>query len=122
MTSSTHQDLEDDTKAGIKSLAVLYGDSTRSLLWQLLALTTALLITCGILSKVGIMYYLVTVSSAMVSLGPGPPCRAAAERAGQLEFSCAGGSSCSRSLVHTVCMCGSYEGALRSPELRPRSG
>ncbi|KAL5338093.1 UbiA prenyltransferase family-domain-containing protein [Aspergillus crustosus] len=41
-TVYAHQDLADDKKAGIKSLAVLYGTQTKQLLWQLLVAKTAL--------------------------------------------------------------------------------
>ena len=68
-TIYAHLDLNDDVKAGVKSLAVLYRDSTKSLLWQLLAVMTALLITCGRLSGMGTMYYLVATGGAMMSLG-----------------------------------------------------
>jgi 4-hydroxybenzoate polyprenyltransferase len=68
-TVYAHQDLKDDLRAGIKTLAVLYRDRTKSLLWQLLALTTAMLIASGRLSQMGMMYYLVAVGGAMISLG-----------------------------------------------------
>ncbi|MCJ1405576.1 hypothetical protein MMC11_008804 [Xylographa trunciseda] len=68
-TIYAHQDLKDDRKAGIKSLAVLYGDRTKSLLWQLLALMLAMLIACGTLSEMGISYYVVTVGGSVTSLG-----------------------------------------------------
>lgn len=68
-TIYAHQDLEDDLKAGIKSLAVLYGSHTKSLLWQLLALMTALLSASGWHSKMGVTYYLITVGGSVMSLG-----------------------------------------------------
>jgi 4-hydroxybenzoate polyprenyltransferase len=68
-TVYAHQDLKDDIKAGIKSLAVLYRDGTKSLLWQLLALMAALLTACGRLNEMSIMYYLVAVGGTVVSLG-----------------------------------------------------
>lgn len=61
--------MEDDTKAGFKSLAVLYSDRTKFLLWQLLVLMTTLLIACGRLGETGVMYYLTAVGVAMMSLG-----------------------------------------------------
>ena len=67
-TIYAHLDLKDDVRAGIKSLAVLYRDSTKSLLWRLLTLMTVLLITCGRLGELGVMYYLVAVGGAMLSL------------------------------------------------------
>lgn len=68
-TIYAHQDLKDDLKAGIKSLAVLYRDRTKILLWQLLALMTMLLLMCGWLSKVGVMYYMIAVGGSVTSLG-----------------------------------------------------
>ncbi|MCJ1231629.1 hypothetical protein MMC12_008308 [Toensbergia leucococca] len=68
-TIYAHQDLKDDLKAGIKSLAVLYGDRTKSLLWQLLGLMAALLLACGWLSEMGVMYYLIAVGGSLMSLG-----------------------------------------------------
>ena len=68
-TIYAHQDLKDDLKAGIKSLAVLYRDRTKILLWQLLAFMIVLLLMCGWLSKMGVMYYAVAVGGTMMSLG-----------------------------------------------------
>ena len=68
-TIYAHQDLKDDVKAGIKSLAVLYGDDTKSLLWQLLALMTTFLYVSGWLGQMGMIYYLVTVGGSVLSLG-----------------------------------------------------
>lgn len=68
-TIYAHQDLRDDLKAGIKSLAVLYRDRTKVLLWQLLALMIILLLVCGWLSGMGVTYYLMAVGGTMMSLG-----------------------------------------------------
>ncbi|KAF2238876.1 UbiA prenyltransferase [Viridothelium virens] len=68
-TIYAHQDLEDDVKAGIKSLAVLFRDQTKLLLWPLLALMAALLIECGRVSDMGIPYYGVAVGGSVLSLG-----------------------------------------------------
>ena len=68
-TVYAHQDLQDDIKAGIKSLAVLYRDKTKSLLWQLLTLMIGFLIACGQLSALGIPYHFIAVGGAAVSLG-----------------------------------------------------
>ena len=64
-TIYAHQDLKDDIKAGIKSLAVLYRDRTKSLL----AMMAALLLACGKLSEMGLMYHLIAVGGATLSLG-----------------------------------------------------
>lgn len=68
-TIYAHQDLEDDLKAGIGSLAVRYGEHTKFLLWQLLALMTAFLSASGWLSNMGLMYYLISVGGSVLSLG-----------------------------------------------------
>ncbi|KAI4122336.1 MAG: hypothetical protein LQ338_005875 [Usnochroma carphineum] len=68
-TIYAHQDLKDDIKVGIKSLAVLYRERTKSLLWQLLTLMAALLLACGRLSEMDLMYHLVAVGGATLSLG-----------------------------------------------------
>ena len=68
-TIYAHQDLKDDVKARIKSLAVLYRDRTKILLWQLLAFMIVLLLMCGWLSEMGVMYYAVAVGGTTMSLG-----------------------------------------------------
>ncbi|KAB8234261.1 4-hydroxybenzoate octaprenyltransferase [Aspergillus alliaceus] len=68
-TIYAHQDLSDDKKAGIKSLAVLYEGRTKPLLWQLLMAMTALLIICGSLSGMSIIFYSVAVLGSATSLG-----------------------------------------------------
>ena len=68
-TVYAHQDLKDDLKAGIKSLAVLYRDRTKVLLWQLLVSMIILLLMCGWLSRTGVIYYVVAVGGTMTSLG-----------------------------------------------------
>ena len=61
------QDLEEDLKVGIKSLAVLYRDRTKVLLWQWLTLMIALLFASGWLGAMGVIYFLVTVGGATMS-------------------------------------------------------
>ncbi|KAL8664815.1 MAG: hypothetical protein Q9168_007832 [Polycauliona sp. 1 TL-2023] len=68
-TVYAHLDRKDDLKAGIKSLAVLYGDETKPLLWKLLGLMTALLIVGGTTSEMGIPYFAVAVGGTAASLG-----------------------------------------------------
>ncbi|KAF7594711.1 hypothetical protein BBP40_008604 [Aspergillus hancockii] len=68
-TIYAHQDLVDDKKAGIKSLAVLYEDQTKPMLWRLLAMFTAFLITCGSFSGMSIIWYIVAVLGSASSLG-----------------------------------------------------
>ena len=68
-TVYAHQDLKDDVKVGIKSLAVLYRERTKSLLWQLLILMGVMLVACGRFSELGFLYYLISVGGAIFSLG-----------------------------------------------------
>ncbi|KAL4880725.1 UbiA prenyltransferase [Aspergillus karnatakaensis] len=68
-TIYAHQDVADDRKIGIKSIAVLYGEQTKSLLWGLLAVKGALLVACGRLGHMSVVYYLVAVLGAVGSLG-----------------------------------------------------
>ncbi|KAL4862871.1 hypothetical protein BDV12DRAFT_178292 [Aspergillus spectabilis] len=68
-TIYAHQDIVDDKKAGIKSLAVLYGAQTKPLLWQLLVAKTALLVMCGRLGEMSVVYYLFAVLGSAASLG-----------------------------------------------------
>ncbi|KAF3393178.1 4-hydroxybenzoate polyprenyltransferase [Talaromyces pinophilus] len=52
------QDIRDDTKAGINSMAVLYQKSIRPLLAMLGAVQVSLLVAIGILSSANLLYYL----------------------------------------------------------------
>ena len=64
-----HQDLDDDIKAGIKSMAVLYQQSAKNLLWILLATLSCLLTAGGILSGVGTIYFISSVIGTVTNLG-----------------------------------------------------
>ncbi|KAF2259714.1 UbiA prenyltransferase [Lojkania enalia] len=68
-TIYAHQDLKDDIKAGIKSLAVLYRDQTKTLLWQLLALMAGFLAAAGWLSGTSMLYHVLAVGGSVASLG-----------------------------------------------------
>ncbi|KAL8777896.1 MAG: hypothetical protein Q9213_007663 [Squamulea squamosa] len=68
-TVYAHLDLKDDVKAGIKSLAVLYRDQTKSLLWKLLGLMATLLVFGGKASDMDILYFVVAVGGTTMSLG-----------------------------------------------------
>ena len=63
-----HQDVEDDVKAGIKSLAVLYQNQTKPLLWVLLGTMTILLTACGITAELGAAYYILAVGGSFMAL------------------------------------------------------
>ncbi|KAM0803201.1 UbiA prenyltransferase family-domain-containing protein [Usnea florida] len=64
-----HQDLDDDIKAGIKSMAVLYQQSAKNLLWSILATLLCLLIAGGMLSGMGPVYFVSSVVGTVMSLG-----------------------------------------------------
>ena len=68
-TIYAHQDLKEDLKVGIKSLAVLHRDRTKVLLWRLLTLMISLLFASRWLGAMGVMYSLVSVGDATMSLG-----------------------------------------------------
>ncbi|KAL4931673.1 uncharacterized protein BDV17DRAFT_241280 [Aspergillus undulatus] len=67
-TIYAHQDLADDHKAGIKCLAVLHRGNTKPLMWRLLLAMTPLLIMCGRLGNLPVMYYSVPVLGSAGSL------------------------------------------------------
>ncbi|KAJ5772365.1 4-hydroxybenzoate polyprenyl transferase [Penicillium odoratum] len=68
-TIYAHQDREDDEKAGVKSMAVRFKESTKLLCSGLSIIIVALLATVGFLAKLGWIYYVVGVGGVMVSLG-----------------------------------------------------
>lgn len=68
-TVYAHQDLQDDLKAGIKSLAVLFQDQTKTFLWPLLFLMIGLMVASGWLAGLGFVYYLVAVGGSALTLG-----------------------------------------------------
>ncbi|KAL4751912.1 hypothetical protein BDW72DRAFT_202659 [Aspergillus terricola var. indicus] len=67
-TIYAHQDLADDRKAGIKSLAVLHGGDTKPLMWRLLVAMAGLLLLCGWFAGLSVVYYLVSVLGTVGSL------------------------------------------------------
>ena len=64
-----HQDIDDDIKAGIGSMAVLYQRSAKTLLWIILAALSCLLIVGGVLSGMGPVYFVVSVLGTVITLG-----------------------------------------------------
>lgn len=68
-TIYAHQDLTDDKKFGIKSMAVLFEGRTKPLLSLLLVAMTVLLIGCGSHSGMSVVYYTVAVLGSAIS-GP----------------------------------------------------
>ena len=68
-TIYAHQDLKDDLEVGIKSLAVLFQNRTKGLLWTLLVLKIAFLVTVGQAAGLGKVYYAGTVGGSGAALG-----------------------------------------------------
>ncbi|KAI4864915.1 UbiA prenyltransferase [Hypoxylon rubiginosum] len=64
-----HQDVKDDIKVGLKSIAVLFRDRTKPLLWLLLGCMGALLYTCGALLDMGVPFYVIAGGGSLLSLG-----------------------------------------------------
>ncbi|KAI0847232.1 UbiA prenyltransferase [Daldinia vernicosa] len=64
-----HQDVKDDIKVGLKSIAVLLEDWTKPFLWLLLSCMIALLYTCGSLLKMGIAFHIIAGGGSLLSLG-----------------------------------------------------
>jgi len=68
-TIYTHQDIRDDTKLGLKSLAVLFREWTKPLLWLLLCCMLTLLVACGNLAEMGLQYFAIVIGGCLSSLG-----------------------------------------------------
>ena len=68
-TIYAHQDLQDDLKAGIKSMAVLLRDNSKVLLTNALIAMTALQVACGRAANLGMAFYLLAVGGSAASLG-----------------------------------------------------
>ncbi|TAQ90977.1 hypothetical protein B7494_g698 [Chlorociboria aeruginascens] len=67
-TIYAHQDIQDDIKAGVKSLAVLLGDNTKFACALLSIIQVALLYVTGVYSKFSEVYFLGTVVGTALSL------------------------------------------------------
>lgn len=68
-TIYAHQDREDDEKAGVKSMAVRFRESTKLLCSALSTIVVALLALVGIFARLSWLYYVVGVGGVTVSLG-----------------------------------------------------
>ncbi|KAI1407349.1 UbiA prenyltransferase [Hypoxylon sp. FL1857] len=64
-----HQDIKDDIKVGLKSIAVLFKDRTKPVLWLLLGCMVALLYTCGNLLNMGMAFHVIAAGGSLLSLG-----------------------------------------------------
>ena len=64
-----HQDVADDAKAGIKSMAVRFRESTKPLLTLMVIVQVVSLLATGIWSGFGLWYYLGTCGGAAAAMG-----------------------------------------------------
>ncbi|KAF2236999.1 4-hydroxybenzoate polyprenyl transferase, partial [Viridothelium virens] len=67
-TIYAHQDVEDDKKAGVKSIAVKHKTNTKPLLSALSVVQMSTLVAAGVLSGMGPVYYVVSCGGASASL------------------------------------------------------
>ncbi|KAI0145107.1 UbiA-domain-containing protein [Xylariaceae sp. FL1272] len=68
-TIYAHQDLKDDLKVGVKSIAVLFRDRTKVFLWLTLGVMLALLSLAGQFLRTGWQYYFIAAGGSALSLG-----------------------------------------------------
>ncbi|KAL2042602.1 hypothetical protein N7G274_004361 [Stereocaulon virgatum] len=68
-TVYAHQDIKDDVKAGVKSMAVRFADSTKTLASTLAAIQVGLLIVVGWQADFSLIYFLGTCGGSAVALG-----------------------------------------------------
>lgn len=67
-TIYAHQDIKDDSKAGVKSMAVRFGDKTKILLSSLALIQVALLVEVGTVMQIGFFYFTITCGGALTTL------------------------------------------------------
>ena len=75
------QDLRDDLKHGVKSMAVQYRSNAKPMLWSAYALLLGLLALSGILLKLGACYFLGSVGTTSLFMG----CQIARVKLDQVE-------------------------------------
>ena len=68
-TVYAHQDIRDDIKAGVKSMAIRFADSTKQLATTLAAIQVALLSYTGWHAGLSPIYYVLTCGGTAVALG-----------------------------------------------------
>lgn len=68
-TIYAHQDLADDLKIGVKSMAVLFRNHAKALLWTLYVGMSACLLASGYYGDMGLAYYAITVGGCVTSVG-----------------------------------------------------
>jgi 4-hydroxybenzoate polyprenyltransferase len=61
-------DIDDDLKVGVRSAAIFFGDYVREAVALFFALTLALLVAVGIISKLGLPFYLSLILAAIIFL------------------------------------------------------
>lgn len=67
-TIYAHQDVQDDERAGVKSMALRFRDSTKTLAGTLAVGMVALLASCGIMAGFGPFYYVGTVGGVAAAM------------------------------------------------------
>ena len=68
-TVYAHQDLKDDVKAGVKSMAVRFADSTKLLASMLAVVQFGLLFAAGWQARLSIIYFVVACGGGAIALG-----------------------------------------------------
>ncbi|KAI1761330.1 UbiA prenyltransferase family-domain-containing protein [Hypoxylon sp. FL1150] len=68
-TVYAQQDIQDDAKAGVRSMAVHFQGNTRTLLWFVSLLQVTLLVACGYLQDFGRGYMVLACGGTITSLG-----------------------------------------------------
>ncbi|KAI1372865.1 UbiA prenyltransferase family [Hypoxylon crocopeplum] len=68
-TVYAQQDVEDDAKAGVRSMAVRFRGNTKTVLWASLIMQTSLLLMCGYWGDFGGRYMTVACGGTTTSLG-----------------------------------------------------
>lgn len=68
-TVYARQDIKDDAKAGVKSMAVKFQHWTRPLLWVCAMIQVGLLILAGVLAEMGACFLIVACGGTALSLG-----------------------------------------------------
>ena len=68
-TIYAHQDVKDDVKAGVKSMAVHFADSTKLLAYTLAVAQTGLLIAAGWQAGLSLIYFVVACGGSGIALG-----------------------------------------------------
>ncbi|KAK6204024.1 hypothetical protein LQW54_008597 [Pestalotiopsis sp. IQ-011] len=63
------QEIEDDTRVGLKSTAVLFREYTKPFLWVCLGILNTLLFTYGYVLQLGLGYFVIAIGGCAASLG-----------------------------------------------------